>query len=210
MNDYAIGIEDHYAFANMVSVTTSGADDILLDRRRVELLDQKLTASPYHHDTLKMSTEDAEKLVRTVQASANRCAKSALSSLIKELAPAKCRGVAIRVPPLSDWPATLIEIHASTWITNRADGMIYHHALTQAAAQLKLPVLYFDKETVLELAAQARGRTAQDLERQLKALRTTVGAPWRQGHVLACAAAILTHASVPPPAKGSVAKDGAA
>jgi hypothetical protein len=202
MSEYSIGIEDHYAWANLASLTTSGADEILLDRRRVELLDQKLSASPYHHDTLKMSTEDAERLIRAVQASANRCAKAALSTLIKELAPNKCRGVAIRVPPLSDWPATLIEIHASTWITNRADGMIYHHALTQAAAQLKLPVFHFEKDTVLELAAQARDRTADDLERQLKAFRATVGAPWRQGHVVACAAAILALARTRRPTAG--------
>ncbi len=84
MNEYSIRIEDHYAWANLVSVTTSDRDEILLDRRRVELLDQKLTASPYHHDTLEMSTADAEKLVRAVQASADRCAKAALASLIKE------------------------------------------------------------------------------------------------------------------------------
>ncbi len=76
--------------------------------------------------------------------------------------------------------------------------MIYHHALTQAAARLKLPVLYFDKDTVLELAAQARGKTAGDLERQLKAFRTTLGPPWRQGQILACAAAILAQVSAAP------------
>ncbi len=209
MSAYSIGIEDHYAWANLVSLTTSGADETLLDRRRVELLDQKLSASPYHHDTLKMSTEDAEKLVRQVQASANRCAKAALSSLIKELAPATCRGVAIRIPPLSDWPATLIEIHASTWITNRADGMIYHHALTQAAAQLDLRVFHFDRETVLERAAQARGKTAPDLERQLKAFRTTFGPPWRQGHVVASAAAILAYLSAAPLTPGRQGHDRA-
>ncbi len=51
MSEYSIGIEDHYAWANLVSVTTSGPNEILLDKRRVELLDQQLTASPYHHDT---------------------------------------------------------------------------------------------------------------------------------------------------------------
>ena len=198
MSEYSIGIEDHYAWANLVSVTTSGPKEILLDKRRVELLDQQLTASPYHHDTLQMSLSRAEKLVRDVKTSANKLAKSALSSLIEELAPAKCRGIAIRVPPLPDLPATVAEVHASTWITNRADGMIYHQALTQAAAQLNLRVFFFDKGNVLELAAQARGKTARDLERQLKALGTTVGPPWRKGHVLACAGAILAHVSPEP------------
>jgi len=45
-------------------------------------------------------------------------------------------------------PSTVAEAHASTWITNRADGMIYHQALTQAAAQLDLKVFYFEKDEV--------------------------------------------------------------
>ena len=120
------------------------------------------------------------------------------TSLIEELAPAKCRDIAIRVPPLPSLPATVAEVHASTWITNRADGMIYHQALTQAAAQLNLRVFYFEKGNVLELAAQARGKTARDLERQLKAFGTTLGPPWRKGHVVACAGAIFAHVSAAP------------
>ena len=78
---------------------------------------------------------------------------------------------------------------------NRADGMIYHQALTQAAAELNLRVSYFAKATVLARAAQARGITTRDLERRLKALGTTHGRPWRKGHMLACAGAILAHVS---------------
>lgn len=124
MSEYSIGIEDHYAWANLVNVTTSGPNEILLDKRRVELLDQELTASPYH--------------------------------------------------------------------------LIYHQALTQAAAQLNLRVFYFEKGNVLELAAQARGKTARDLERQLKEFGTTLGPPWRKGHVVACAGAIVAHVSAAP------------
>src|SRR2546425_11980935 len=60
MSEYSIGIEDHYAWANLVSVTTSGPNEILLDKRRVELLDQQLTASPYHHESLQMPLSGAE------------------------------------------------------------------------------------------------------------------------------------------------------
>src|SRR6185503_5616829 len=159
MSEYSIGIEDHYAWANLVSVTTSGPNEIVLDRRRVQLLDRQLAASPYHHETLKMPLSEAEKLVRDVRTSANKRAESALSSLLEELAPAKCRGIAIRVPPLRELPGTVAEVHASTWITNRADGMIYHQALTQAAAQLNLRVFYFERNNVLELADEARAKT---------------------------------------------------
>jgi hypothetical protein len=76
--------------------------------------------------------------------------------------------------------------------------MIYHHALTQAAAQLNLRVFYFEKDNVLELAAQACGKTARDLERQLKAFGKIFGPPWRKGQVVACAGAIFAHVAAAP------------
>ncbi|HTO75100.1 MAG TPA: hypothetical protein VMQ61_03410 [Thermoanaerobaculia bacterium] len=198
MSEYSIGVEDHYAWANLVSLTTSGPNELLLDKRRVELLDPQLTASPYHHETRQMPLSEAEKLVRDVKAAAGRRATAALSLLLGELAPATCRAIAIRVPPLPDLPPTVAEVHANTGIMNRADGMIYHQALTRAAARLELKVFYFEKDSVLELAAQARGKPARDLERQLKALGTTLGPPWRKGHLVACAGALLAHVSTAP------------
>ncbi|HEY2150285.1 MAG TPA: hypothetical protein VGH34_05725 [Vicinamibacterales bacterium] len=209
MSEYSVGIEDHYAWANLVSVTTSGSDDVLLDRRRVALLGHNLAGSPYHGEGVHMPLSDAEKLVHEVTASANAHATSALSSLIAELAPATCRGIAIRVPPLSEWPQTVAEVEANTWIRNRADGMIYHHALTQAAAQLDLKVYHFEKDKILEAAAQARRRSVDDFERQLKALGTALGPPWRQGHVVACAAAILAHVSADARSSAGPSTEGA-
>jgi hypothetical protein len=195
MSEYSIGIEDHYAWANLVSVTALGPDELLVDKRRVELLDPLLAASPYHGATLRMLPSDAETLVRDVRASANDRAMSALSSLVGELAPATCRGVAIRVPPLPDLPASVADAHADPWVMNRADGMIYHQALTRAATELGLSVFYFEKDNVLELAARARGMTATDLESRLKTFGTTYGRPWRRGHILACAGALIVHVS---------------
>ena len=195
MSEYSIGIEDHYAWANLVSVTTSGADETLLDRRRVEFARPEIvrvSVSSRHPQDVDGGRREARS---TVQASANRCAKSALSSPIKELAPATCRGVAIRVPPLSDWPATRIEIHASTWITNRADGMIYHHALTQAATQFDLPVLHFDKETVLERAAQCPRKDRSRSRASNESVQGDVRAAVAARVMSASAAAILAQAS---------------
>ncbi|HUR32316.1 MAG TPA: hypothetical protein VM032_00870 [Vicinamibacterales bacterium] len=197
MDEFTIGIEDHYAWANLVSITTMASElhAVLLDRRRVRLLDPHLPASPYHHDTLSMSLADGEHLVREVTHSAAALARVALAEVIDELAPARCRGIAIRVPPLPRLPASVAEAHAQAAVRNRADGMIYHQALTQAAARLELKVVFFGKGDVLEQAAQANGTTARDLERQLKALGAAGGPPWRRGQVLACAGAIFAHSS---------------
>jgi hypothetical protein len=190
MRDFAIGIEDHYGWAHLVSIAVSGRDLMLLDKRRVELNDPHLPTSPYHHETLQMQRSDAEQLLRDVKASANRRAHIALESLIAELAPATCRAIAIRIPPLPELPACVAEIHANPRIMYRADGMIYHQALTIAATQLNLSVFQFDKSRILELAAQVRGLTSADLERHLKALGRAKP-PWRKGQMVACVGAIV-------------------
>jgi hypothetical protein len=192
MRDFAIGIEDHYGWAHLVSVAVSGPDLTLLDKRRVALIDAHLTVHPYHHETLQMPHPQAERLVRDVKASADKHAQAALESVIGELAPARCRAIAIRVPPLPELPATVAEVHANPFVLYRADGMIYHQALTHAATRRNLRVFQFDKSRVMELAAQVRGLTSLELEGQLKALRRTVKPPWRKGQIIACAGAIVT------------------
>ncbi|HEX6048472.1 MAG TPA: hypothetical protein VFZ21_04365 [Gemmatimonadaceae bacterium] len=194
MNEYFVGVEDHYAWANLVSIYTHGADVALLDRRRVTLLDPRLPAAPYHHDSRHLSLPEAEQLVLEVGASANDHAAAALSALLDDLAPAACGGLAIRVPPLPRMPASAAEALGDARVMNRADGMIYHDALTRAATQLGLNVTFFEKGNVLVRVAESCGTTAQELERRLKALGHAHGPPWRSGHVLACAGALLAQA----------------
>lgn len=191
MSDFIVGIEDHYAWANLVSVSDDGADAQLLDRRRVELLDPGLPSSPYHGDTIGMARHDAERVVDDVRRSAARRAASALETLIADLSTASCRGVAIRTAPLTRLPDSVAEAHADAWIRNRADGMIYHQALTDAARALGLEVFVFDRTTVLARAAAARGTTAAELEQQLQQLGKRHGPPWRKGHVVASAGALV-------------------
>ena len=195
--EYVIGVDDHYGLANLVSVSVSGHSATLLDKRRVELIDRQLPASPYHHDTLRLPHAAAEALVREVRARAGTLATIAMSSLMSDLAPAKCRGISIRVPPLDDLPATVAEVHANPWITYRADGMIYHQSITRAATHFNLRVFQYDKTEAIARAAQAWGMIGRDLGRQLKALGKASGPPWRQDHVIACAGAILAHSALP-------------
>jgi hypothetical protein len=105
--------------------------------------------------------------------------------------------VAIRLPPLAHLPETAAEAQANAAMRNRADGMIYHQALTDAARQLGLRVLHFDRATILSHAAKARELPAQDFERRLRDFGRVLGPPWRRGHVIACAAAIWAHVTAP-------------
>jgi hypothetical protein len=60
-----IGVSDHGGWAVLVTVTRAGA---LLDRRRVELVDEYLPAIPHHHEGQLLPPDEALALVERVRA----------------------------------------------------------------------------------------------------------------------------------------------
>src|SRR5271167_3833568 len=67
-----IGISDHGGWAVLVTVADGGT---LLDRRRVELVDEDLPKIPHHSEAQRLPIDEAEALVERVRGSAERHAK---------------------------------------------------------------------------------------------------------------------------------------
>ena len=183
---------DHGGWAILVSVQAKDGGYAVVDRRRVEIIDPGLATQPYHHDTLRMNLEDAERLVRGVRESALQCARRALSELQVDT-------IAMREPPLARLPDTVAEVHASYPVMCRADGMLYHVALTEAAASLGIGVVTFARGTERGRAAEAAGITVARLDSFLNGLRATLGPPWQQEHKEATARAIAALGSLTAP-----------
>jgi hypothetical protein len=94
--------------------------------------------------------------------------------------------IAIRTPPLPKLPATVTEVHASYAVTNRADAMLYHDALCNAARSLGIGVATFDR------GKEFPPEETPAVERFLAGLRATLGPPWQKDHQTATARAIAT------------------
>ena len=77
-NDGIIGVSDHGGWAVMV---TASGDGTLLDRRRVELVDEDLPKIPHHSEGQGLPIEEAVALVERVRASAERHAKLRLEEV---------------------------------------------------------------------------------------------------------------------------------
>jgi len=75
-----IGVSDHGGWAILVTVARDGT---VLDRRRVELVDDALPALPHHHEGQMLPMEAAVALVKRVCASAERHAALALDAVRK-------------------------------------------------------------------------------------------------------------------------------
>src|SRR6516225_3720723 len=86
-----IGVSDHGGWAVLVTVAGDGT---LLDRRRVELVDEDLPKIPHHSEGQRLPLDEAVELVERVRVSAETHAVLALDAVA--MAVPRIRGVALR------------------------------------------------------------------------------------------------------------------
>jgi hypothetical protein len=190
-----LGVADHNGWAVCVTVAASRGVPVVVDRRRIDLIEPHVPTQPYHHETVGMPLAAAETLVVRVRESVMRTTHARLSELRDELQPFAIVGMTLRHPPLPYLPATVAEAHTSYPVMCRADGMMYHDALTTTARRLGIDVELHDRGDEVAVAADRLGASVEELEQFLQTAGENLGPPWRKEHRFAAASAIgaLTH-----------------
>ncbi len=181
-NGGIIGVSDHGGWAVLVTVAPNGT---LLDRRRVELVDDSLPAIPHHHEAQGLPPDEAVALVERVRASAERHAVLALDAVATAVRPVL--GIALRSRP--QLPPTIIERIRDYRARNVADWVMYRDALAAAAESCGWPVYWYDPKTIFNAASNAL--RVESFEAHFLDIRGAVGPPWNNDHKLAMAAAIV-------------------
>ncbi len=167
-------------------LVTAAGDGTLLDRRRVELVDEDLPKIPYHSEGQALPLHEAVALVERVRVSAERHAKLALDAVANTL-PGRILGVALRQCP--ELPPTIAERIKDYRAQNVADWVMYRKALASAAEARGWAVRWYDAKKVLDAASEALG--IRDLDAHFLQLRRSIGPPWGKDHRVAMAAAIV-------------------
>src|SRR5579871_3272828 len=168
-----VGVSDHGGWAVLV---TAAADGTLLDRRRVELVDEDLPKIPHHSEGQRLPIDEAVALIERVRISAERHAKLRLDAIAATV-PGRILGIALRQCPAL--PPTLAERIQDYRAQNVADWVMYRQALAGAAEARGWSVHWFDAKKVFE-----------NVDARLLDLRKSIGPPWSSDHRLAMAAAI--------------------
>lgn len=177
----AVGVADHSGWAVLMTVDRAGN---LLDRRRVELVEEGVPVMPHHHDAQGLPIDEGVALVERVRASADRCSQAVLAALA-DAAP----GVsAIALRALQPLPPTVAERITDYRAHNVADWVMYRQALADAAMERGWTVHWYDPKTVNTAAAAALGLPS--IDGHLKVTAATAGRPWQADHRQAMAAAI--------------------
>ena len=184
-DDAIIGVSDHGGWAVLVTVAGDGT---LLDRRRVELVDEDLPKIPHHSEGQRLPIDEAVALVERVRASAERHAKLVMETVAMTVSGRVCiLGVALRQCP--ELPPTIAERIKDYWAQNNADWVMYRKALAVAAEARGWAVHWYDAKKLLDAASEALG--IEDLDAHFFHLRRSIGPPWGKDHKVAMAAAIV-------------------
>jgi hypothetical protein len=181
--DAIIGVSDHGGWAVLV---TAAGDGKLLDRRRVELVDDDLPKIPHHSEGQRLPLDEAVALVERVRLSAERHAKLVLDAVAMTV-PARVLGIALRQCPTL--PPTVAERIKDYRAQNVADWVMYRRALAAAAEARGWTVHWYDPKKVFHAASKAL--RIEGLDAHFAHLRKSIGPPWSQHHKLAMAAAIV-------------------
>ncbi|PYX51499.1 MAG: hypothetical protein DMG79_02950 [Acidobacteria bacterium] len=183
--DGVIGVSDHGGWA--VLVTASG-DGALLDRRRVELVDDDLPKIPHHSEGQRLPIDEAVALVEQVRVSAERHAKLGLDAVAMAVGERiNIRGVALRHCPAL--PPSIAERIKDYRSQNVADWVMYRKTLAGAAEARGWAVHWYDAKKVLVAAGEVLG--IEDLDAHFVNLRKSIGPPWGQDHRIAMCAAVV-------------------
>ncbi len=174
-------MSDHGGWAILVTIAR---DATLLDRRRIELVDDDLPGLPHHHEGQMLPIDEAVALVERVRASAESHATRALNELASAVP--GISGIALRAR--QKLPPTVAERITDHRARNVADWVMYRDVLAAAAEAREWHVHWFDAKDVARAAGAALG--VESFETFFLAMRKKIGPPWNNDHRIAMAAAI--------------------
>ena len=190
-----LGIAHHFGWA--VAVTASG-DHEVVDRRRIELIEDGLPEAPVHHrggthamhDTGEpLDDASLEVLVADVRKSVVRAGSAALDELAAAV-PEPIVSVSVRAWP-EDFPAD-IAVQRRPPYESRADSVMYCQVLAALGRARGWDVHLYDAQKVEDQAERILGGRADEV---LRGPRSRLGPPWSKDHRNALAATILADQS---------------
>ena len=193
---FLVGIAHHLGWA--VAVTADRHHHVV-DRRRLELLDDGLPAAPIHHEGGPHAmhrrghplTDDAlAALVADVRTSAVRRASAALDDLATAL-PGPISSVSLRAWP-PDFPDDIAVLRRPPY-ESHADSVMYRQVLADVATARGWAVDLYDARTIEREAAEHLGERADEV---LVGPRRVLGPPWSKDHRVALAATVVVSGSV--------------
>jgi hypothetical protein len=177
----AIGLKAHCGWAALVAVAAQGDHIQVIDRRRVELVDEVDAAwarQPYHA-AKGLAPERAREVVERGILAARQAAVREMRQLVEWSRQAGHEIVACAVlvaEPLPDW--SIEQILAVHMRMHKAEGFLFPDALARAVTACGLNLVAIPEKELGKRAEKSLASPLAVLMRELVEIGKSVGPPW--------------------------------
>jgi len=187
----AFGFKAHSGWAALIVLGGSGGDFTVLDRRRVDLVEEEWAKQPYHAAEDLVSNE-ARKIVKRGIDSARRIALRQMRAAIKRARDEGHEVVACALlagEPMPEW--TVDEILAVHFRMHKAEGVLFRDVLARAAEACDLALIEIREKSLLASALATLEVPEATLSKRIASLGKSVGPPWGKDQKDAALAAMM-------------------
>ena len=178
MMKVAFGLKAHSGWAALVVIGKDRDEFSVLDRRRIELVEEPWAKQPYHAAE-GLERKAANDLIKRAIDTAQRLALGEMKAAVKRERDRKneVAGCSVLVTtPMPDWNTD--EILAVHFRMHKAEGVLFQNVLVQAAEKCKLNVLSVLEKELMAQALTQIGIPVDLLVKKIAALGKLVGPPW--------------------------------
>jgi hypothetical protein len=189
----AFGFKAHSGWVALVIVGIRDGHFTIVDRRRIDLVDDEWAKAPYHAAE-EMEAGAARNLVERGIESARRISVREMKAAVQREQARKNNVTACAVlvgNPMPDW--SVEEILAVHFRMHKAEGALFRDALIRATKACGLKLFEIPEKLLVEHAERSLG----NMTKELAALGKSVGPPWGKDQKDAALAAMIALQSVP-------------
>ncbi|HXQ70833.1 MAG TPA: hypothetical protein VN844_10120 [Pyrinomonadaceae bacterium] len=187
----AFGLKAHSGWAALVALGKNGHGFTVVDRSRLELVEEEWAKQPYHAAE-ELEPKEARDVVKRGIDAAHRIARRELKAALKHERDLGNQVVACAVivgSPMPDW--SVEQILAVHFRMHQAEGVLFRDALMAATKACELKLITLPEKTLLQEAEQALRTPASDLLKTVTALGKSAGPPWGKDQKDAALAALV-------------------
>jgi hypothetical protein len=187
----AFGMKAHSGWAALVVVGTRDGDFAVVDRRRIELVEDEWAKQPYHAAE-DMEASAARALVERGIEAAQRIAVREMRAAVRREQERKNEVTACAVlvaNPMPDW--SVEEVLSVHFRMHKAEGVLFRDALVRATDANGLRLVAIPEKLLPKHAESALGSPMSRLAKTVMTLGKSVGPPWGKDQKDAALAAMI-------------------
>ncbi|HSE30522.1 MAG TPA: hypothetical protein VLA93_02985 [Pyrinomonadaceae bacterium] len=191
----AFGLKAHSGWAALVVLGKEDSNYVVIDRRRLELVEETWAKQPYHAAE-GCKPEIAHDLVKRGISAAGRIAFRELRASVKleEKRGNKVVGCGVLVTdPMPGW--SVDEILAVHFRMHKAEGVLFRDALADATTKCNVRLVQVPEKTLGAYSEKTLKMSLADLTKTIAAIGKPVGPPWGKDQKEAATAAMIALSS---------------